>query len=288
VHAAGTPSLVTSLRFHHHLFFRELGALLPEGLPLSEIHQVLDVFCGPGSWSIELAGMHPDIEIVGVDRNKDLMRVAQQDAGLARSSPPLFVHCPNMEQLPYASERFDLIHSYHSSMLALAHISPTILRELWRVLRPGGWINLVHLEIGFVSSLAADTLFGYLDLLYRKRDNSSSANRTSDGSLREALALSSAVFYPQHLAQLGCHNVSYQLHPIDLGNQKGHKGRDFAMSLQANGRQITDVLASRGIARKEEVQDLFQAMVKDALLVDYFCVGMLVSIVGVKPILSAS
>ncbi|HLZ60319.1 MAG TPA: methyltransferase domain-containing protein [Ktedonosporobacter sp.] len=268
-----TATVATSLRFQHYLFFREIGSLIPETVPLTEIKQVLDVCCGPGAWCIEMASLYPDMQIVGVDIDADLIRIAQQDVVQARESLPIFECCTSLEKLPYASNRFDFIHLYHSNAGTTPQIRPALLLELWRILRPGGWINLVELEIGPVSSAAADTLFSHL-------------RQVASNDIGE-LRLTSAVLYPQLLAQAGYRDIQYSLYPVDLGNQKGHMGRDYVMSVLANDRQIASFLDRMGVATREEVEVLLRNMIQDAQQIDYFCAGMLISAIGVKPFLTS-
>ena len=274
LHYAENPvTLATSLRFQHYLSLHETGALLPEIVPVGEIKQVLDVGCGPGAWCIELAGLYPARQIVGIDSNAGLIRIAQQDLQQAdMPSAPLFEYCNALEQLPYANKRFDFIHMYHSNIRNVPQVEPVLLQELWRVLRPGGWINLVDLEIGPVSSEAANTLFSYLRSGVENGDQG-----------QEVRPVTSAVFYPQFLAQVGYHTIHYTLYPIDLGNLKGHIGHDYVMSVLASDKHIANFLDRMGLARRKDVHALLQQMAQDAQRIDYFCAGMLISMVAVKP-----
>src|SRR5581483_214109 len=49
------------------LMTREMGGLFPEREDLAGISRILDVACGPGGWTQEVAFAHPEIDVVGVD-----------------------------------------------------------------------------------------------------------------------------------------------------------------------------------------------------------------------------
>lgn len=53
----------------HHAFkaLFEEHLLVFAGKHKSDIHRVLDVGTGTGIWAIEMADMHPEAEIVGID-----------------------------------------------------------------------------------------------------------------------------------------------------------------------------------------------------------------------------
>jgi len=37
------------------LISQNMGSLLPEGIELEKVHDVLDMACGPGGWAIDVA-----------------------------------------------------------------------------------------------------------------------------------------------------------------------------------------------------------------------------------------
>jgi ubiquinone/menaquinone biosynthesis C-methylase UbiE len=51
--------------------------LIPPGVTLPASGRVLDVACGPGGWAMELAFHYPEMRVVGVDINEQLIDYAQ-------------------------------------------------------------------------------------------------------------------------------------------------------------------------------------------------------------------
>jgi len=47
-----------------------LGGLLPETIDLANVHDVLDIACGPGSWALDVARDYPHMRVTGVDISK--------------------------------------------------------------------------------------------------------------------------------------------------------------------------------------------------------------------------
>src|ERR1700682_607477 len=55
------------LAIQHCYFTAALGGLIPESIPVHEIHTVLDVGCGPGSWAFDLVRKYPHMSVLGID-----------------------------------------------------------------------------------------------------------------------------------------------------------------------------------------------------------------------------
>src|SRR5438045_2205271 len=58
------------------LVTRHMGGLFPADLNLDGVHEILDVSCGPGSWTLEAAFKHPGWHVVGVDLSETMTKYA--------------------------------------------------------------------------------------------------------------------------------------------------------------------------------------------------------------------
>ena len=104
-----------------------LGALRP-GLDL------LDVGCGPGTITVDLARRVAPGRTVGVDRAADVL--AQAKAHAAEQCVAVELRTADVYALDFADASFDVVHAHQ----VLQHLTDPVraLREMRRVLRPGG------------------------------------------------------------------------------------------------------------------------------------------------------
>ena len=109
-------------------------------LPDLDGRRVLEVGCGTGNISLTLA--RRGAQVVGLDVSSPMLAAAQQKA--RQHGFPLNLIRGLAGSLPFNEESFDGV----ISILALDFISdrPGALRELMRVLRPGGFLELALLN----------------------------------------------------------------------------------------------------------------------------------------------
>lgn len=98
--------------------------------------QVLDLGTGTGAVALRVAGQHPDVTVVGVDPDPEMLDRARRKAADERVRVA-FQH-GFAEDLPFEDDQFDRV----LSSLALHHVHgdgvQTAAAEIRRVLKPGG------------------------------------------------------------------------------------------------------------------------------------------------------
>jgi SAM-dependent methyltransferase len=103
--------------------------------------RLLDVGCGSGSWVLELAASNPDWTVVGIDRNADQIRRAEQrrqSLGLRNAN---FVAADYVEW--QGSGAFDIVLSVNSAHYALpAGTGPLLFQRFREWLDPSGVLIL--------------------------------------------------------------------------------------------------------------------------------------------------
>ena len=101
---------------------------------------VLDIGCGTGTLILLLKHTHPEVAVVGLDVDPDVLEIARRKAEQARQTPVLQQGAAT--HLPYADGRFDRVFA----SLMLHHMTREdkrqALEEAFRVLRPGGELHV--------------------------------------------------------------------------------------------------------------------------------------------------
>jgi ubiquinone/menaquinone biosynthesis C-methylase UbiE len=123
------------------LGFEAYQRALVEPANLRPGQRVLDIGCGTGSLVVLLARRHPDVEVVGLDPDARALARAQRKA--RRAGVTVRLDRGFAESLPHGPGSFD--HVFSSFMLH--HLQPEqkvqALREVRRVLKPGGMVHLL-------------------------------------------------------------------------------------------------------------------------------------------------
>ncbi len=112
-------------------------------LGLSSRVCVLDVGCGQGHWGQRLLPLlHPEATLVGVDQERDWIAHAKRRADALYAANRCTYQQAKAESLPFAANGFDLV----TCQTLVMHVaSPKlVLREMLRVLRPGGLLLLAE------------------------------------------------------------------------------------------------------------------------------------------------
>ncbi|MFZ5898394.1 MAG: class I SAM-dependent methyltransferase [Bacillota bacterium] len=93
--------------------------------------RALDAGCGTGRLTLLLAKM--GLSVTGIDSSEAMLRVAREKL-TGYSSVELF--CSPIEALPFPSEYYHLVVAF--TVLEFTEDPSRAVRELWRVVRPGG------------------------------------------------------------------------------------------------------------------------------------------------------
>lgn len=149
-HVVGVPYMlpadlqeINRLDFQHYLLrnaFRGNYAA-----PLEYPGSILDVGTGTGRWAWEMATQFPQAHVVGLDIVPPPADVDARTAGPA-SRPPnyQFVQGNVLDGLPFLDGSFDFVHMRLMVLALPASRWPSVIGELARVTRAGGWVESVE------------------------------------------------------------------------------------------------------------------------------------------------
>jgi ubiquinone/menaquinone biosynthesis C-methylase UbiE len=130
VHQARSPAEVYDEMFVPALF-QQWGPIVVDAARIGPGENVLDVACGTGVLACAaLDRVGPQGTVAGLDPNTDMLSVAR------RKSTRIEWREGRAELLPFPDERFDAVVSQFGFMFF--DDRPAALREMMRVLRPGG------------------------------------------------------------------------------------------------------------------------------------------------------
>jgi ubiquinone/menaquinone biosynthesis C-methylase UbiE len=105
--------------------------------------RVLDLGCGTATLTLLLERLQPGARVHGLDGDPKALRLARRKRAAAGSRIPLVLGLA--DRLPFADRCFDRV----VSSLVFHHLTREeklrALREVWRVLRPGGSLHVVDL-----------------------------------------------------------------------------------------------------------------------------------------------
>ncbi|RUS24656.1 S-adenosyl-L-methionine-dependent methyltransferase [Jimgerdemannia flammicorona] len=117
-----------------YIFQRDYQAPITEDLQNGI--NVLDVGCGTGIWSTEMASQYPASTFIGTD-------IVGLFKGTVAPSNCTFVLANTVKGLPFPDNTFDFVFQRASSMCFTVKEWPVVLKELVRVTKPGGIVELL-------------------------------------------------------------------------------------------------------------------------------------------------
>jgi ubiquinone/menaquinone biosynthesis C-methylase UbiE len=208
------------LNLQHYIFRYVLRGNYTAPLP-ETVSQILDVGSGTGIWGQEVAEKFPSARVFGLDLEPP------QSVSLASQAthPPInyhFVQGNVLEGLPFPDQMFDYTHQRLLVGAIPLENWPGVLRELVRVTRPNGWIELFETSNEFVPSgpASAQVLTWMSNFLHSRGIDALAMNHLGE-----------------MLGQCGVRSVSYKRLAIPLGTWDRRLGvlleKDFLALLQA-------------------------------------------------------
>lgn len=238
---------------------------------MQEIHTILDVGSNVGGWVQDVARAYPHVHIIGIDIEENLLRRATLLARVNGVSRVTFQAMDATVPLLFPNNHFDLIH-----MRSAIFIPPNgwfnVINELTRVLRPGGWLNLIEFEHGLTSSAA----FNHLMQLIAQPSTSLSA------SSEQHIPLSNSSHLYSRMLASGLTNVSYTLYAVDLGIGNTPTAREFVRELLKTIPHFKRPLMQAGMLDAAAFDTLFAQAQRDLMHPDMCGYAYIISALGCK------
>jgi demethylmenaquinone methyltransferase / 2-methoxy-6-polyprenyl-1,4-benzoquinol methylase len=108
----------------------------------SDGRRVLDVATGTAAVAMELARTGPARTVVGVDQSREMLAAGRDRVARAGLSERIELRESRAEDLPFTEAEFDAVTFTY--LLRYVDDVPATLRELVRVVRPGGTVGMLE------------------------------------------------------------------------------------------------------------------------------------------------
>jgi ubiquinone/menaquinone biosynthesis C-methylase UbiE len=252
---------------------RVMGGLFPERSDLNGIERILDIGCGPGGWTQEVAFASPEIEIVGIDISQIIISYAQAQAEVQSLSNAHFQIMDATQPLAFADESFDMVNARFISGFMLPATWPQLLNECRRVLRPGGIIRLTEGESPLVNSPAYAQFLTWVNRAFMLAGRSFSPDGTNYGIVN---------MQPHFLRQAGFEQVQIMAHAGEFssGTEQHHS---FLKDMEAGIPLTQPFLLKYHIATEEELTRVYHEALAEVLSSDFCGLWFYLTAWGRKP-----
>lgn len=149
-----------------NMLTRNMGGIFPERTQdeLTDIHDILDIACGPGGWVQEIAATYPDKEVTGIDISQAMIEYARAFVQVRQLPNAHFRTMNILQPLGFPDNSFDLVNARLLVAVVPRDRWPDLIAECYRVLRPGGILRLTETEFDITTSAALET---YVALIAR-------------------------------------------------------------------------------------------------------------------------
>lgn len=99
---------------------------------------VLDIGCGYGSTALQLLQAFPNVELVGINANASEVAVANEMISTANLQERAKFVVADFQNTPFPDNSFDAAYALESACFAEGETKSKLVKEIARLLRPGG------------------------------------------------------------------------------------------------------------------------------------------------------
>ncbi|MBE3561614.1 MAG: class I SAM-dependent methyltransferase [Ktedonobacteraceae bacterium] len=256
---------------------KHMGGLFPTTLDLSQVHDILDVACGPGGWALEVAFAHPDKRVVGIDISNRMLEYARARAQVQGSKNLTFLFMDATAPLKFPDASFDFVNARFLVGLMWKTAWEPFVKECFRVTRPGGIIRLTEVDIaaGITNSSALER---YNRLTARAAYRQ---GRTFCGD-EDAAHCGLTPMLSDFLERAGYCDIQEIPHMLNFSYGREAYRMQYK-NLQAALKLLHPFLVKVGVATQEELDKLYEQMLLDMMREDFRGIWYFMSAIGKKP-----
>jgi ubiquinone/menaquinone biosynthesis C-methylase UbiE len=119
-----------------------VGGLFPEQENLDGIDSILDIGCGPGGWTLDVARSYPQKEITGIDISTTMLAHANEQKKIHGLTNINFKKMDVCQELQFPPQSFNLVNIRAATGYVSRKLWPLLLKECVRVTKPDGILRI--------------------------------------------------------------------------------------------------------------------------------------------------
>ncbi len=256
------------------LLTQGMGGIFPEQPDLTHVQSLLDLACGPGGWTLEVAYRYSDVEVVGVDINTEMITYATAQAAAFQRSNLHFQVMDILKPLAFPDSSFDLVNARYIVGFMRQEQWPVLIKECLRILRPGGILRFTEFEWGGANKPALEKACATLSLAMSRAGYTFS----SGGYYLGLLAV-----LPRLFRDANIQNIRKMAHSIEYSADTEIRD-SFHHNLASAFQTLTPFVVKYGIATEAEWKDLYHQGLREMYLDDFCAMWMLLTVWGYKSV----
>ena len=255
------------------LLTRVMGGVFPEHFDLSHVSHILDIGCGPGGWVLDVAFENAKINVVGIDISQQMVEYARAHAEAQGMNNASFQVMNALESLAFDDNSFDVVNARYIQAFMMKTSWAPLMKEIMRILRPGGRVLLTDGEWSISNSPAFEKMGAMLTHVGTLTGRSFSPDGRHIGI---------TPMLGRFLRDAGFVDIQRKAHVLDFSAGAEDYGNTY-QDLMAGLKLLEPFLVLAKVTTEEEFEELYQQALAE-LMLDSFCgVGYLLTVWGKKP-----
>ena len=255
------------------LLTRVMGGVFPEHFDLSHVSHILDIGCGPGGWVLDVAFENAKINVVGIDISQQMVEYARAHAEAQGMNNASFQVMNALEPLAFDDNSFDVVNARYIQAFMMKTSWAPLMKEIMRILRPGGRVLLTDGEWSISNSPAFEKMGAMLTHVGTLTGRSFSPDGRHIGI---------TPMLGRFLRDAGFVDIQRKAHVLDFSAGAEDYGNTY-QDLMAGLKLLEPFLVLAKVTTEEEFEELYQQALAE-LMLDSFCgVGYMLTVWGKKP-----
>jgi len=251
-----------------------MGGLFPELPELEKVRRTLDAACGPGGWAQEMAYTYPDMRVVGVDISQRMIGYAETLSQVQGLDNVEFWVMDLLKPLDFPDASFDLINARFLFGVLRADSWLPLMKELMRVLRPGGVLRCTECDGRFATNSPAFERYTDVAMQAFFLDG-----RSLNGSTHY---LGITPMLGRFLQMVGCQNIQEKVHVLNWSaGMEAYPS--VCEDVRVGFKLIQPFLLKMQVAGEEEIEQLYKQTLAECLSDDFRALWYFLSVWGQKP-----